>query len=134
MNTAYGSFHVVLGGVYTDDLPHTEVKIIGFGKSLSERIHDRGCFEAGSSHLVEQRLEGMMVLLIKQNDLYVGTVQRLDKLYTTKAAANHYDTGLADVGNTRGVRHNNERGLIQTKIQLLYTSKKPLSWFIYSPE
>ena len=61
------------------------------GEDVANGRGDLSRRNTGSRHLVQQRLEGVMILAIEQRDLHRQTRQRLSSLQAAKAAADDDD-------------------------------------------
>jgi hypothetical protein len=86
------------GCVDVDDLVHHNLGISILTKDRANRLGDITWREHGECHLVEQGLEGVVILAIDQRDVDREFAQALRSVDTGKAATNDDDPRVFAVG------------------------------------
>jgi len=71
---------------------HQRRHVLAFVDELADRPGDLGRTQRGRRHLVEQRLEQMVVASVDERDRRTGALERLDGREPAEAAAHHHDS------------------------------------------
>ena len=77
----------------------TDVRLLV--EEVAQRMSDRRPLEQGGRDLVEERLEGVVVVLVDQHDVDVGLLQRLRGAEPGEASAEDQDARAPSLGFTR---------------------------------
>ena len=73
---------------------HSEVEIALFAEDPAERKRDRRGLQTGRRHLINQRLELMIVVPVHEHHLIVRSAQPAGELHSCETAADDYDPPL----------------------------------------
>ena len=92
-------FHHFPGRIDAGDAHQPEMKIVVFVKQFTEWLGNGIGFEARRGHLIQQRPEAVVILLVEHNHLKPLAPQAFNQIDPAKSPTNHHHTGLVGVGN-----------------------------------
>ena len=92
--------HLARVEVDRGDLVLVDAHVVLLVEEVADRMADRRLLEETRRHLVEQRLEGVVVVLVDDHDVGVALLQLLGRADPGEAAAEHEHT---EVGRFRRV-------------------------------
>jgi len=88
---AVGERHLFLVAIDGHDVTHQRAHVVPLVDEVADRPGDLGRRQRRGRHLVEQRLEQMVIALVDQRDVAARAFERLDGREAAKAPADNHD-------------------------------------------